>query len=178
MRIVPLAVWTVSAFFVAGCQTFQELDAAAGEWAKDAKAERAATATHNDPAADPKTRCDLTVKDTIEVSTDVDTAYARLKRLFGYRSDTERGVDQGFGETYAGIRHETQPGIRYSMADWVNVQDGGQLRRGWLTTDVERNGPDAAIVYLDYCVGGYLGFKTDAGFKQRLRSQVQSMARG
>lgn len=161
-----------------GCQTLQEIDDAAGAWAREMKADRAFSSGDNSAlAANPTTRCGQGVQEAIAVSVDVDTAYARLKRYLGYRTDVERGADKGFESTYAGVRHETLPGVRYRMSDYVRVSDRGVSRRGWLITDIERNG-QGAVIRLDYCIGGELGFDADAGFKDRLSAQVAGAARG
>ena len=174
MKVKTLLAAGLLAMTASGCQTFQAIDDAAGAWAREIKADRAAASGNVSGQA---AQCAQPINEAITVATDVDTAYARLKRYLGYRTDAERGVDQGFESTYAGVRHETLPGVRYSMANFVRVSDRGVSRRGWLVTDIERNGR-GAVVRLRYCVGGGVGFDADPGFQDRLRAQVAGAARG
>ena len=173
MKVRTLLAVGLLAMMASGCQNFQAIDDAAGAWAREIKADRAASGNTADRAA----QCEQPINQAITVATDVDTTYARLKRYFGYRTEAERGVDQGFESTIAGVRHETLPGVRYSMANFVRVSDRGVSRRGWLITDIERNGR-GAVVRLRYCIGGGVGFDADPGFQNRLRAQVASAARG
>jgi hypothetical protein len=173
MKVKTLLAAGLLAMTTTGCQTFQAIDDGAGAWARTMKADRATSGNTADRAA----RCTQPINETITVATDVDTAYARLTRYLGYRTDAERGVDKGFESTYAGVRHETLPGVRYSMANFVRVSDRGVSRRGWLVTDIERNGR-GAVIRLRYCIGGGVGFDADPGFQDRLRAQVAGAARG
>jgi hypothetical protein len=173
MKVKTLLAAGLVAMTASGCQTFQSIDDAAGSWAREIKADRAASGN----AADRAAQCEQPINEAITVATDVDTAYARLKRTLGYRTEAERGVDKGFEATYAGVRHEALPGARYSMANYVRVSDRGASRRGWLVTDIERNGR-GAVIRLRYCIGGGVGFDPDPGFQDRLRAQVAGAARG
>ena len=173
MKLEPLLAAGLVAMMSSGCQTFQAVDDAAGAWAHAIKADRTAAGNTVGQA----TGCMQPINEAITVATDVDTAYVRLKRTLGYRTDTERGVDQGFESTFAGVRHETLPGVRYRMANFVRVSDRGVSRRGWLVTDIERNG-QGAVIRLRYCIGGGVGFEADPGFQRRLRAQVAAAARG
>ena len=173
MKVKTLLAAGLLAMMAAGCQTLQAIDDAAGAWAREIKADRAASGNTAGRAA----QCNQPINETITAATDVDTAYARLKRYLGYQTDAERGVDKGYTSTVAGVRHQTLPGVRYSMANFVRVSDRGVSRRGWLVTDIERNG-GGAVIRLRYCIGGGVGFDADPGFQNRLRTQVAAAARG
>jgi hypothetical protein len=124
-----LAAWLV-AMMATGCQTFQAIDETAGAWAREIKADRA-VASGNESGHEAQ--CAQPINEAIPVATDVDTAYARLKRYLGYRTDAERGVDQGFESTVAGVRHQALPGSDTAWRTTCGCRIAGHLgAAGWL----------------------------------------------
>ncbi|HGY89648.1 MAG TPA: hypothetical protein ENK43_00600 [Planctomycetes bacterium] len=126
--------------------------------------------------AQPGTKaCGERREDVIDLAVDVDTAYVRLKRHFRYPTLEERKRNS-WGFIDEGFRHETSPGARYWMKNGVKVVMDGKLFKGWLSTEIERNGP-TSTVYLRYCIGGIEGFNgVPADFPQKLIAQVRAAA--
>jgi len=167
---------------VSGCTQIQAIDKAAGDLAKSIQLRRGQGPKGNvSIPANTSTPCGERRETVVRLSsTDVDTAFVRLKRHFRYRTLEERieaspwkkraWIDEGF-------RYEATPGARYWMKDSVDIKIGSETQRGWLSTEVERNGA-GAIVRLGFCVGGSDGFVGGPGFTDMLSSRVRDVAEG
>ncbi len=135
------------------------------------------TAVPHREAAEGTSVCGKRQEDVIRANVDVDTAYVRLKRHFGYPTLEERKRRSYGGWIDEGFRHETTPGARYWMKDEVRTVVGGKPVVGWLSTEIEKDG-DGSLIRLRYCVGGSEGFQAGPDFPKLFASQVREVAEG
>jgi len=109
---------------------------------------------------------------------DVDTAYLRIKREFGFRDDNERPrpryeylpatresrlIDPVYWQTRM---HRTEPGVRYQMAEMLYLSDS----RGLIKVDVEKEG-DGSRIFVSYQIGDAAGFDKD---EQLVRTEIKN----
>lgn len=113
---------------------------------------------------------------TLTSEQDVDTAYARLKRAFGFQAPAERAPPAGTpreslqrGSAY---HHRITPGATYSMRQRREI-DG---YTGVIQIDIERedNGSRLAVRYL---AGGEGGFPPGEGFRRFVETKVREALR-
>lgn len=156
---------------MSGCESIQELDKAAGEWARAQRQGSASTSARQAGSC-------LAVNEVFTVpGVDVDTAYLRVKRYFGFNTPGERQAHPPYPTqaelTAFGFRHETLPGVRYWMRDDVHVdwrpEWGMAQQEVWMSARVEREGAGSRIE-LDYCIGGETGFIGGPGFQAKLKA--------
>lgn len=108
---------------------------------------------------------------------DVDTAYLRIKREFGFRDDNERPrpryeyvpatresrlIDPIYWQTRM---HRTEPGVRYQLAEMLYLGDS----RGLIKVDVEKEG-DGSRIFVSYQIGDAAGFDSD---EQHVRAEIK-----
>lgn len=100
----------------------------------------------------------------IESRVDVDTAYARIRSNFSFRSPDD------FNDNYrsdklaqmdAAWHHETTPGAFYKMSDYEDVVVGGSEHDIILKTRIERNG-DGSRLAVKFFPLGPAHYDTDA----------------
>lgn len=107
----------------------------------------------------------------ITSSHDVDTAYLRIKREFGFLDNDERPRPQYEGGFNSRGRYETrlvdaiyhqtrmhraEPGVRYQMREMLYLGDS----RGLVRIDLEKDGPRSRVI-VSYQIGGEAGFERD-----------------
>lgn len=125
--------------------------------------------------------CGRAVKFDLAGSVDIDTAYTRLKREFGYHSLDEMlramGVNPGTSRARSnvlldsGYKHEAQPGVRYAMAEAVKPSFASEQEH-FLTLELDKDGAGTRV-YVKYCDGGVEGFKGGDAFERQLREEVR-----
>lgn len=154
---------------MSGCESIQELDKAAGEWARAQRQGSAATASRQAGAC-------LAVNEVFTVpGVDVDTAYLRLKRYFGFTNIGQQAYP------HPNFRHEALPGVSYWMRD--GIQDdwrpewGMEQQEVWMSARVEREGAGSRIE-LDYCIGGETGFIGGPGFQAKMKAWAERAVKG
>ncbi len=110
--------------------------------------------------------CHKRIKYHKDVPVDVDVAYVRYKRAFGFMTKNEiirsRGVDPADAAGWVsqmdnGYRHIVEPGVHYLMKEEVDLDTGYYI--GWLSLELEKAGKNKTRVYVNYCVGGITGFE-------------------
>ena len=156
MKIEVVFALALSLVISSGCETLQQIDATAGEWAREMKAQPAAR------AEEPRHRRVLTAKTVgcqrVDQSLtvrgiDPDTAYLRIKRHFGYQTfeEANKTMYPGWLET-THFRHETLPGVRYSLAQDINWTSTVYGRNNlWLDLDIERERSHTQLLW-HYCI--------------------------
>ncbi|HIE54367.1 MAG TPA: hypothetical protein EYP90_04160 [Chromatiaceae bacterium] len=141
----PLLLFAGLALLVAaGCESIQELDRAAGELAEELKAQRAEAEKarrEREVLVGTSGGCREISRSLRLASVDPDSAYVRLKHFFGFKLPSEAQKSYPYPEwlPYTNYRHETLPGVRYSMSEniiWSSSVYG--RKRVWLTLDIER----------------------------------------
>lgn len=128
--------------------------------------------------------CGQQVKFDLLGAIDVDTAYSRLKREFGYRTRDEvlraRGVNPGadLARTRVlldtGYQHDAQPGVRYVLSESVTPAFSGNSQRNWLTLELDKNG-SGSRVFVSYCDEGTEGFAGGEAFRDQLGKEIASL---
>jgi len=155
----PLLLFAGLALLVAaGCESIQELDRAAGELAKELKAQRAEAEKarrEREVLVGTSGGCREISRSLRLASVDPDSAYVRLKHFFGFKSPSEAQKSYPYPEwlPYTNYRHETLPGVRYSMSEniiWSSSVYG--RKRVWLTLDIEREG-GGSLIRWSWCRG-------------------------
>lgn len=110
--------------------------------------------------------CHKRIKYHKDVPVDVDVAYVRYKRTFGFMTKNEiirsRGVDPDdaagwVSQVDSGFRHVVEPGVHYHMKDSIDLDTGYYI--GWLSLELEKAGKNKTRVYVNYCEGGTDGFE-------------------
>ena len=145
---------------LAGCQSLEEIDRSAVEAVKPAfeGLEKAGVLRRRQPGADVRTsdsggRCKRTHGAVRINGLDPDTAYVRLKRHFHFFTWEEAKNAYPWPEYLkeTNFRHESLPGVRYSMSQdiWWDTPEFGR-RNVWLNMDIERDGT-ATLVRWNHC---------------------------
>ena len=99
--------------------------------------------------------CGEKVSFTKDIPADVDLAYVRYKRVFGFKTKDEKTragnmwMDQGF-------LHVQEPTLHFHMQDTVYLNS--VKSKGWLNLELEKSNNQTTRVYVKYCLGGYEGF--------------------
>ncbi len=123
--------------------------------------------------------CHKRIKYHKDVPVDVDVAYVRYKRAFGYMTRNEiirsRGHDPADAAGWVsqmdnGYRHIVEPGVRYHMKEAVDLDTGYYL--GFLSLELEKAGKNKTRVYVNYCEGGTDGF--DPKYSSVIRKKVNT----
>ena len=184
-KTTNLVVLTLAVLAAGGCQTFRDIDTAAGQLARRAKAERA-TGTGAQHAgrmsgAMQAGGCRRVSQALRLHGIDPDSVYVRLKRYFGYLTPREAETAYANPEwlPYTKYRHVTLPGVRYSLSqdiDWPSRALG--RRHAWLNMEIEREGRDT-IVRWNHCIDtdGWEG-GDPAAVKDRLARDIERAATG
>ena len=130
------------------------------------------------------TPCDQRVKFDVAGPLDVDTAYVRIKREFGYKTRDETLLERGIspGSSVAsrnqwfdsGYRHEQQPGVRYLLSERVSQTVEGRAERGWLTLEISKEGKGSHIDG-EYCNGGTDGFSKNDALLGQLKGEIRTL---
>ncbi|GEM_PF-5815957 len=185
LQLPLLLLAGLMAFLATGCESIQEIDRAAGEWAKQHKAERAAReqARRDRYVLTETRRSCRTVMQSLQLpKTDPDTVYVRIKRFFGFNTPKEAEKSYPYPEAlpYTKYRHETLPGVRYSMSEdvaWPSNVYG--LNRVWLTMDIERADHGTQIRW-SWCQGtdGWEKLGDPADVQRHLAEDIGRVARG
>ncbi len=171
---------------LAGCESIQEIDRAAGEWAKKHNAERVAreAARREQGVLTGKQRSCRRMDQSLNLSgIDPDTAYVRIKRFFGFKTWEEARKTYSYPEMlpYTSFRHEALPGVRYSMSQditWPSAVYGPA--KVWLTVDIER-APHGSVIRWSWCQGsndGWAHLGDPAQVKRHLAKDIGRVARG
>jgi len=140
------------------------------ERAQTATGPQQETLTHRREAPDPMQTFEMTTQ------WDVDTAYARIRRHFGFQTLVERaGRDERQQQWVAldrGYHHRATPGVQYSLRQYrVRNVDGYQDP---LQIDIDREGQGARLhvqFYADTAPGG------SEAFAHHLRSELAQALR-
>lgn len=131
--------------------------------AEQTKAEPDVVPTQADPTLNKY--CHKRIKYHKDVPEQIDVAYVRYKRHFGYRTKNEKIRARGLDPATAnglytmmdnGFRHTVEPGVRYHMKDNIDLDTGYYI--GWLSLELEKAGTNKTRVYVNYCEGGRDGF--------------------
>ena len=187
MKIKIFFVLLSALVFTGGCETFKDIDAAAGEWARKNTAERAARAEAQRNSrvltSAPRGRgCQRVVQSLTLLRMDPDTAYVRLKRYFDFSNRREAEIRYPYPEALAATnyRHETLPGVRYAMSEgttWPSTAYGRQDI--WLNLDVERDRSNT-IVSWNYCINtdGWEVLGDPDAIKRNLAADIKHVVAG
>ena len=131
--------------------------------------------TPNDPTLNKY--CHKRIKYHKDVPVDVDVAYIRYKRSFGFMTKDEnirsRGLDPATAAKWTtmmdnGYRHVVEPGVRYHMKEQVDLDTGYYI--GWLGLELEKAGSNKTRLYVNYCEGGEDGF--DSKYSKVIKKKV------
>jgi hypothetical protein len=85
---------------------------------------------------------------------DVDTAYARAMRAFGFRTVEERkqaAKMQSYGYIDQGFKHAAQPGAFYRMSDYAQVQLPERRQSSWMNMEIWKDSGNRSGVKGDVC---------------------------
>ena len=156
VTIKVLVALALALVVTSGCETINEIDAAAGVWASKLKAERAARAEANrnrQVLTVEAFRCQRVDQSLTVPGMDPDTTYIRIKRHFGYKTfeEANKNMYPGWLETTP-FRHETLPGVRYGLAQdihWNSTEYG--RNHVWLDLDIERDRSNTRLLW-HYCI--------------------------
>jgi hypothetical protein len=115
------------------------------------------------------------------VSTDVDTAYARVMSRLRFRTLDERkrfAEKNSIGLIDEGFRHTAQPGSYYRLADLVRWNEpGGRREAAWLEVELSRDGANRTRFQGTYCLSPgdphYADQPFRASLERRLRDSVK-----
>lgn len=116
------------------------------------------------------------VQFSMTAGVDVDTAYTRLKRTFGFRTLDEIAPEgdrrRDWIKLSKGYHHRMTPGVQYSMRERRDI-DG---ENGIIQIDMDRDGTGT---YLDvtYYAGGDHAFPAGQGFQQQVESLIREALR-
>ncbi|HID49356.1 MAG TPA: hypothetical protein EYP40_07080 [Chromatiales bacterium] len=170
---------------IAGCESVQDIDRAAGEWAKERKAQRAAAEKarrQRGVLSGTRRSCRRIMQSLDLPNANPDTVYVRLKRFFGFNSPSEAEKSYSFPDwlPYTNYRHETLPGVRYSMSEDITWPSSvyGQ-KRVWLTLEIERTDRGTDIRW-SWCQGvdGWEKLGDPAKVQRHLAKDIGRVARG
>lgn len=185
LRLTGLALLGLCFLGLAGCESIQEIDRAAGEWAKKRNAERAAreeARRRQGVLTATKRQCRRTSESLRLPRVDVDTAYVRLKRYFGFHTPAEAQKVYPWPDwlPYSNYRHETLPGVRYAMSEavvWPSAVYG--RAKVWLTLDIERGG-QGSLIRWSWCQGtdGWEKLGAPAQVQRHLARDIGRVAKG
>lgn len=123
--------------------------------------------------------CHTRIKYYKDVPVQVDVAYVRYKRNFGFMTQDESNRAQGLDPQMTnkfylqmdnGFRHIVEPGVRYHMKDEIDLDTGYYI--GWLSLELEKAGQNKTRVYVNYCEGGENGF--DSKYSKVIRKKVNN----
>lgn len=121
--------------------------------------------------------CHKRIKYHKDVPVQVDVAYIRYKRNFGYMTKDEHNRAQGLNPEMTnkfylqmdrGFRHIKEPGVHYHMKEEVDLDTGHNI--GWLSLELENAGYNKTRVFVNYCEGGENGF--DPQYSKVIRKKV------
>lgn len=106
--------------------------------------------------------------DKMEFATpmDVDSAYARAMRNFGFRTMEERkrfAEQNSIGMIDQNFRHTAQPGAMYRMTDYNNVVGSDKKFRAWTSMEIWRESSQQSLVKIDFCA-----LRTDGSDETRM----------
>jgi len=186
LRQLPLALLMgVLLFTAAGCESIQEIDRTAGEWAKERKAQRAAqeqARQERGVLTAAKRSCRRNAQSLRLPGADPDTTYVRIKRYFGFNSprEAEKAYPWPDWLPYTNYRHETLPGVRYSMSEGVTWPSAAYGRhKVWLTVDIERES-QGSLIRWSWCEGtdGWEKLGEPAEVQRNLARDIERVARG
>jgi len=169
----------IALFTLGGCESIQEIDRAAGEYAKAIEARQAAGRRSGGrmSGAERVPRCEQ-VSGRLVVPVDPDTAYVRLKRYFGFNTprEAQRTYPNPDWLKYTQYRHETLPGVRYAMSESVVWPDVGRV---WLNLEIEKEGRGSRIAW-SHCrdADGWEKLGDPAEVQRRLAVDVGRVAGG
>ena len=179
--LLPAAVFLA----LTGCESIQQIDRAAGEWAREHKAQRAAeeeAARQRGVLTATKRSCRKIAQSLYLPSIDADTAYVRLKRYFGFHTQSEAQKVYPYPEwlPQTNYRHETLPGVRYAMSEevvWPSATYGPH--HVWLTLDIEREKRGSRLRW-SWCEGadGWEKLGAPAQVQRHLAQEIEQVARG
>ncbi|WP_147273097.1 hypothetical protein [Billgrantia montanilacus] len=108
---------------------------------------------------------------------DVDTAYARLRSAFGFRSDADFNRDlrsdrlMQMDEAY---HHETTPGSYYRLSDYDKQVVDGVEHSIILRAEIQRDGDGSAIQMEFMPAGSNLTYDPDA-MKEAIQQRVEDV---
>ena len=111
------------------------------------------------------TYCGEKTSFTEDISIDVDLAYIRYKRIFGYKTRDEKVRAKGVDPKTApdiyfmmdqGFLHVQEPTLHFHMKDTVYLNS--VKSKGWLNLELEKSNNQTTRVYVKYCLGGSEGF--------------------
>jgi hypothetical protein len=103
------------------------------------------------PVTAEKELCD---KLEFQTPMDIDTAYAKAMRAFGFRTTEERkraAEQNSIGMVDQNFRHTAQPGAMYRMTDYNTVVISERQFRTWASMELWREGPQQTTVKASYC---------------------------
>jgi hypothetical protein len=116
------------------------------------------------------------VRFTLTSEQDVDTAYARIKRAFGFQAPDERAptadTQRAPPRQDAAYLYRAAPGIAYSMREKRQI-DG---HAGVIQIDIERAGSGSRLAVL-YYAGGKNHFPRGEGFRRFIETKVRAALR-
>jgi hypothetical protein len=85
---------------------------------------------------------------------DIDTAYARAMRNFGFRTleERKRAAEQNsIGMMDQNFRHTAQPGAMYRMTDY-NTVDAGKIKyRTWTSMELWKEAAQSTAIRVSFC---------------------------
>ena len=122
--------------------------------------------------------CHKRIKYKKDIPLEIDIAYIRYKRTFGFMTKNEqiraRGLDPATASPLYtimdnGFRHVVVPGVRYHMQESVDLDTGYYI--GWLSLELEKAGREKTRVYVSYCESGIDGFEPK--YSKTIRKKVE-----
>lgn len=113
----------------------------------------------------------------IESPVDVDTAYARIRSAFTFRSpaDFTDGTTDQMQKLNVAYHHEANPGSFYRLSDYEGAVIEGREHRVVLKAQIERN-REGSRVRVSFSSVGPVGYESDAmqqALKQRFETALQ-----
>jgi hypothetical protein len=170
---------------MAGCESIQEIDRAAGEWAKAHEAQRAAAEEarrQRGVLTEARQGCRQITQSLRLPWIDPDSAYVRIKHYFGFHTpdEAQKAYPNPEWLPYTHYRHETQPGVRYSLSEEVVWPSAVYGRRSvWLTLDIERE-KRGSLIRWSWCQGadGWKNLGAVPDIQRQLAQDIQRAAGG
>ncbi|MEX0926134.1 MAG: hypothetical protein WD208_05385, partial [Dehalococcoidia bacterium] len=116
------------------------------------------------------------VRFSMTTERDVDTAYVRLKRTFGFRTLDEIAPPGNNNRDWivldAGYHHRTTPGVHYSMRERRDING----ESGIIQIDVDRDGSGSYLEVVYYS-GGEHAFPLGDDFQQNVKAKIEDALR-
>ena len=111
---------------------------------------------------------------------DLDIAYLRIKREFGFKSredfalnpPTQRAMD---GNRFFHLRFEATPGVHYKMRNWVKHPYGSEESSNTIEVELFKDGANKVKVRVAYYSGNTLDAK---GYVSSLRQRIERVLAG